>query len=195
MDPSPARSEPSPPLSIGVWQGLADGNPDVDAIYRLVTPAEPVRFDKRPPVALGPGQYCPFNSQNTLWSPAAYPYLYLPVTVSFRFTDILRGYVAQRLLWHHGMHLGFTGASVYQDRNPHDLMRDFEDEIPCYRLVSAIAERLDGVALTDEPLENVVRAYESLVSADLVPKAELPYVHGWAADCRQASSGRSRAAA
>ncbi len=81
---------------VGIVQGLADIEPDVDAIFRLVFDRE-VEFDPGEPVVLDPGTYCPFNSQNTLWpAKEIHPYLYLPSTVSFRFTDILRGYVAVR---------------------------------------------------------------------------------------------------
>ena len=109
-------SEEISPVEVGIWQGLVDNDPDVDAIYRLAVNKE-VRFEDNPPVVLERGYYCPFNSQNTFWSKRTFPYLYLPATTSFRFTDILRGYIAQRLLWEQNLHLGFTGATVYQERN------------------------------------------------------------------------------
>ena len=46
---------------IGMWQGLADSDPDVDAIYRLIDNTE-VFFDKRSPIVLAEGTLCPFNS-------------------------------------------------------------------------------------------------------------------------------------
>ena len=102
---------------IGIWQGLADLDPDVDAIYRLTSNKE-VTFDKGDPIVLGKETWCPFNSQNTLFaSPQFFPLLYLPAFVTFRFTDILRGYVAQPILQAAGYRLGFTEATVYQDRN------------------------------------------------------------------------------
>ena len=66
-------------VEIGVWQGLADLDPDVDAIYRLVHGAKQIRFDKNIPIYLGKGSYCPFNSQNTLWNKKAFPLLYLQI--------------------------------------------------------------------------------------------------------------------
>jgi hypothetical protein len=116
---------------IGIWQGLADLDPDVDAIHRLIFNKN-IEFIKRSPIVLARGTYCPFNSQNTLWQRDMLPYAYLPATVTFRFTDILRGYIAQRCLWEHNNMLGFTQATVYQERNEHDLMKDFRSEIPCY---------------------------------------------------------------
>ncbi|MEO1374822.1 MAG: hypothetical protein AAFW70_10975 [Cyanobacteria bacterium J06635_10] len=64
-----------------IQQGLADDNPDVDAIYRLVMPL-PQEFRKDRRLALGQNSWCPFNSQNTAWWPEAYPLLYLPAYCS-----------------------------------------------------------------------------------------------------------------
>jgi hypothetical protein len=81
-----------------IQQGLANENPDVDAIYRLVNPL-PLNFKNHAPVALPEGNWCPFNSQNTTWFPEAYLLLYLPSYCSFRMTDIWRSFVAQRIAW------------------------------------------------------------------------------------------------
>ena len=47
-----------------VQQGLVDGSPDVDAIWRLVMDRE-FRFDQVKSVHLEPGNWCPFNTQST----------------------------------------------------------------------------------------------------------------------------------
>ena len=92
---------PAQTVACPIQQGLADGNPDVDAIFRLVLPL-PMNFGRKPPIALCRGAWCPFNSQNTSWWPAAYPLLYLPAYCSFRMTDIWRSFVAQRICWENG---------------------------------------------------------------------------------------------
>ena len=66
-----------------IQQGLADLNPDVDAIYRFVGEL-PIEFRNRLPIALGRGSFSPFNSQNTTWFKQAFPLLYLPSFCSFR---------------------------------------------------------------------------------------------------------------
>jgi len=171
-------------LDIGVWQGLADREPDVDAIFRLVFGKE-ITFDEKPPVALPDGMYCPFNSQNTFWTEEAFPYLYLPATVAFRFTDILRGYVAQRLMWDQDLHLGFTGATVYQDRNVHDLMRDFESEVDCYLSIKEIAENIADASYSGDPLDRLVQVYEQLHADGHVSDAELSLINAWTTDFRK----------
>jgi hypothetical protein len=119
------------PRKIGIWQFLANEDPDVDAIYRLVI-NKPITFKESQPVVLDSGTLSPFNSQNTFFNKQAFPLLYLPSFVTFRFTDILRGLVAQPLLWSADLRLGFGQATVRQERNPHDYLKDFESEIPMF---------------------------------------------------------------
>lgn len=165
--------------TVGVWQGLADGDPDVDAIYRLTVGRECI-FDQRPPLVLGRGTISPFNSQNTAFCAELFPLLYLPSTVTFRFTDILRGYVAQPIMWSAGYQLGFVDASVTQVRNPHDYMRDFESEIPCYLDVEAC---IDVVTANIRPeldvAENLVLAYEALTDEGITRPDELRLLGLW----------------
>src|SRR5262249_32966791 len=123
--------------SVGVWQALTDGDPDVDAIYRL-TRGEPCYFEARAPLVLELGTLSPFNSQNTAFRRELFPLLYLPGYVRFRFTDILRGLVAQPIMWDAGYRLGFVGSNTTQIRNEHDLLRDFESELDCYLLSTRI---------------------------------------------------------
>lgn len=167
--------------SIGVWQGLADLDPDVDALYRLLF-GEEIQFRDNESIVLDRGVYCPFNSQNTFWNKAVFPYLYLPATVSFRFTDILRGYIAQRCFWEHGLKLGFTKATVYQERNSHDLMRDFESEVPCYLQVDETVRLLDGLSLSADHESNLIRIYDALIQKGIVDTSEMAIVTSWLND-------------
>ena len=97
-----ARDEAPVPGDLGVHecpiqQGLADADPDVDAVYRMLYPL-PFNFEVgHAPVLLAGGSWCPFNSQNTTFFESAFPLLYLPARCSFRMTDIWRSFVAQRI--------------------------------------------------------------------------------------------------
>ena len=172
------------PCRIGVWQQLADLHPDVDAIQRLVIGGDVV-FDDAEPFALAPHVYCPFNSQNTFWRREAFPLLYLPTTVSFRFTDILRGYVAQRALWEADLLLGFGGATVRQDRNEHDLMSDFIDEIPMYKGVATLVHHLEEMELPANLLTALSEIYAQLEKLGFVRPEELLGVAAWTRDLKQ----------
>jgi hypothetical protein len=181
---SDLRTEEIPPAEVGIWQGLADNDPDVDAIYRL-TINRGVRFENNPPVVLERGYYCPFNSQNTIWSKKTFPYLYLPATTSFRFTDIFRGYIAQRLLWEQNLRLGFTKATVYQERNEHDLMKDFRDEVECYLHTKPLVKLLDSLDLTSQPFSNLKAAYDNLSGHGLIDSRELSILDAWLSDIKR----------
>lgn len=169
-------------VEVGIWQGLADGDPDVDAIYRL-TSNEPCRFEEREPIVLAEGTLCPFNSQNTAFRKELFPLLYLPAFVTFRFTDILRGLVAQPLMQHMGYSLGFTGATVFQERNPHDYLKDFESEIPCYLYSEKIIDAVNGSIMANTSLpNNLYNAYEALHKDGIVTSEELQVLSAWLKD-------------
>ncbi len=164
---------------VGVWQFLADEDPDVDAIYRL-TNNTPIYFKKRPPLVLEKGTPSPFNSQNTFFSKEFFPLLYLPVFVTFRFTDILRGLIAQPLLWNEGARLGFGHATAIQKRNPHDYLKDFESEIPCYLYPEKVIEVVQSSIKAQATLKvNLLNAYKKLHAANIVPENEVTSVHAW----------------
>ena len=167
-----------------IQQGLVDSSPDVDAVWRLVLDRE-VSFDKNPSVWLCPGAWCPFNSQSTWWWPEAYALMYLPSHCSFRMTDIWRSFIAQRCLWELDRGLVFHGPEAIQQRNHHDLMRDFHDEIPGYESNAAIVTSLEELSLKsgEEYIgDNVFACYECLVKKGHIPPSELHLVTAWLKD-------------
>jgi len=167
-----------------IQQGLADGNPDVDAIYRLVLPL-PIDFMKDRRLALAAGAWCPFNSQNTGWFPKAYPLLYLPSYCSFRMTDIWRSFVAQRIAWENGWAVLFKSPDVSQERNEHSLIRDFADEVPGYLNNRNIAIRLEALKLAAGPEnigDNLILCYEEMVGLNVIDAKEMPLVKAWVQD-------------
>ncbi|HET6993925.1 MAG TPA: STELLO glycosyltransferase family protein [Chitinophagaceae bacterium] len=163
---------------VGIWQGLADDDPDVDAIYRL-TSNKPCTFQKKEPLVLEKGTVSPFNSQNTAIQKELFPLLFLPSFVTFRFTDILRGIIAQPILWQHGYRLGFTGATVIQKRNEHDYFKDFESEVPMYlhteKSLEAVSKNISGNTVKDS-LHN---AYEALLKINVVEEREMTVLEEW----------------
>jgi hypothetical protein len=167
-----------------IQQALADENPDVDAIYRLAFPLpQNFRADRR--VALSRGTWCPFNSQNTTWFSDAFPLLYLPAYCPFRMTDIWRSFVAQRIAWENGWSVLFLEPTVRQDRNEHNLMHDFADEVPGYLHNRAIAEELDSLTLRpgrEHLVDNLRLCYERICAKGWIDARELPLLDAWLAD-------------
>ena len=168
-----------------VQQGLCNDNPDVDGIYRLTLPL-PVTFRRSGDIALGNGSWCPFNSQNTTWFKEAFPLMYLPTWCSFRMTDIWRSFIAQRIAWTNGWNILFHDATVYQERNEHNILKDFEDEIPGYLNNGMICEKLMGLELksgTSHIFENMRKCYNIFIESGLVDEKELALLDSWLSDC------------
>ncbi len=167
-----------------IQQGLADGAPDVDAVFRMLHGEESF-FHGGDPLVLGHSGWCPFNSQNTAFFREVFPLLYLPSHCSFRATDIWRGLVAQRLLATCDWNLSFHEADVHQDRNPHDLMKDFHQEVPVYLQTRQVVEILQSLTLGPGPnslTANLRTCYEALAGAGIVGPAEPDLVEAWITD-------------
>jgi hypothetical protein len=175
---------PEREVAVPIQQGLANDNPDVDAIYRLTLPL-PFTFDRSIRVALGAGAWCPYNSQNTIHYAPAFPLLYLPAYCSFRMTDIWRSFVAQRIAWANGWSILFREATVTQDRNDHSLIKDFEDEISGYlgnRRIGAMLDALD-IPAGEANIPAAMRlCYGAMVEGGFVGPEELPLLDAWLAD-------------
>jgi hypothetical protein len=171
--------------SAPIQQGLANGSPDVDAVWRLVLDHE-VTFDDGPNLLLPSGVWCPFNSQNTWWWRPVFPLLYLPSHCSFRMTDIWRSFIAQRCLWELGFEVEFHAADVQQERNEHNLLRDFDDETVGYLRNDDIRRLLEAAPLrrgVDQLLLNIERCYEVLARESVVGPEEPALVRAWLDDC------------
>jgi hypothetical protein len=103
-----------------------DGDPDIDAICRL-SKKPIVKFNSFEPFTTK--QMTPFNSQNTfLHRSVLKDYSVFPYTG--RMDDIWGSYVMQ---YYNPNSVIFAKASVYQARNPQDLIKNLENEIIGYR--------------------------------------------------------------
>jgi hypothetical protein len=163
-------------LPCAVIQGLVDGDPDVDAYYRINVSDKPFTFEKvSEPVALGVHAVCPFNTQNTFWlDRREWYHMYLPISVTFRYTDILRGVVSLYQLWRNGKTIQFTGPTAVQERNPHDLQKDLEMEQPMYDTITQVIG-----ALSQNKDSSLLEVYGKLHEMGVVTDAELACLRVW----------------
>jgi len=171
-----------------IQQGLADRDPDVDSIYRLIFPGIKNFERKDRKIALSKGVWCPFNSQNTTWWKDAFPLLYLPSYCSFRMTDIWRSFIAQRIAWENNWQLLFHGSTVWQERNDHNLMKDFNDELPGYLYNEKICNELDKLSIksgADKLFDNLKICYEKIVHLGFIDSKELNLLDIWIEDLKK----------
>jgi hypothetical protein len=161
---------------VGIIQSLVDGDPDVDAIFRLTSNeyTSNFKFLSGKSCTFNKGVYSQGNTQATLWvNPQLFHLLYIPVTVSFRFCDILKMYVAQRCMWEYDSLFAVTSPFFHQTRNAHDYMKDFDSEISMYKsLYKLLTNTLPSVKLKGE-VEDIIRVYEALEKEGIVKKEEL----------------------
>jgi hypothetical protein len=168
---------------VGLWQCMVDGDPDIDAIHRLIFNKSPA-FATKDALIMGRNVFCAFNSQNTLWlDTVLFPLLYLPSTVSFRFTDILRGYVAQAVINVSSKKWGFYQATAYQERNVHNLMNDFRSEVSMYSNMDEIFHIIyDSCEIKHSISDNLFNCYSELYKNNFVEENELKILNSWLAD-------------
>lgn len=181
-------SESTIRVNAPIQQGLVNNSPDCDAIWHLLLGGSH-NFEPHASVHLPEGTWCPFNSQSTWWWPDAFPLLYLPTHCSFRMTDIWRSFIAQRCIWELGCGLVFHGPEVIQERNEHDLLRDFMDEVPGYQRNHELANILENLSLSkgrETVAANMITCYEALVNAGFFHHDEIKLASLWIHDMRDA---------
>ncbi len=181
---TPAHTNKLIEIEAPIQQGLADNSPDVDAVWRLTQDHE-FYFERNESIALQAGTWCPFNTQSTWWWREAFPLLYLPSYCSFRMTDIWKSFVAQRCLWDMDYQLVFHSAEVNQERNIHNLMKDFDAEISGYlqnEKLTTVLEKTKLLSGKENALRNLVVSYENLIQHEIFPKQEMGLVKAWAED-------------
>ena len=166
-----------------VHHTLCNGNPDVDAIFRLMNKSKNnVKFISNRKYFVSKNSICPFNSQSTIWSKEAFPLLYLPSHCSMRSTDIWRGLIAERILKNDNKNILYSSPIVFQKRNKHDLMMDFKDEVPVYLKNNQIVKILKNIKLKKGKkyyLKNLEICYLELVKQKIFPKNELKILKAW----------------
>ncbi|MEH6585798.1 MAG: STELLO glycosyltransferase family protein [Halioglobus sp.] len=163
-------------VAAGVIQFLVDGNPDVDAIYRLVF-GNDFSLDSRNfdlPIYTF-RNFHPFNSQATLWPRDQYPLMYLPSYCDFRMTDIWRSYIAQHVMYAYGNCVVYAPALVKQQRNEHLIYDDFFGEHEGYKKGLLLLNILDGIEVdsSQEKADSLLTIYSILVDKNFFDPKEL----------------------
>lgn len=195
-----------------IQQGLVAGDQDVDAIWRLTrrrdedncpelfaltvldqtTLSVKVIFrahDEFSPELVLLDSWCPFNSQNTTWFKEAFPLMYIPSFCknAYRMDDIWRSFIAQRIAFENGWGILWGGVTVAQERNPHDLMKDFEQEIPGYLYNRKIVEMLKALKIRPGAdvltlFGNLLFCYFAMIDAGYIEEKELDILGAWCED-------------
>ncbi|MGH8220977.1 MAG: hypothetical protein ACREUT_20780 [Steroidobacteraceae bacterium] len=122
-------------ITADVQADFWNGDPDIDAICRMEHAPE-CKFDEAC-FPMSANRPAPFNSQNTFITRACLEDYFLFPHIG-RMDDIWAAYYVQAK----GCSVVFNRASVYQERNPHDLVRDMRQEYLGYENNLALVEDL-----------------------------------------------------
>ena len=162
------------------FQAIVDGDPDLDAIGRMLYP-EAHYFEDNEPVLLPSSSFCPTNSQATLWKRQILPFLYLPVTSTFRMTDIWRGVLVSGYLRRENLSTVFGKLGFLQERNEHNLVNDFLDEVSGHQFSRKVKSVSDNIWMRDDSefesdSERYLSIYSALVEQRLLKQLDLDCV-------------------
>jgi hypothetical protein len=102
-----------------------------------------------------------------------------------RCTDIWRSLVALAILKNDNKNLLFFGTTMFQKRNFHNLLKDFEQEIPMYlnnKNIFNLLSNLNFKKGIKNYLWNLRLAYKSLIKNNFISKSELVFLNAWIND-------------
>lgn len=171
--------------TVGVFAGLWYGDPDIDAIERVVSQPD-IKMIEQVNVTLAPGTWAPFNSQSTAYRTELAPLMMCLPHVG-RMDDIWASYVARAVMDHIGWLVQYGSPTVRQDRNPHDLFRDIQAEMLGYEHTQHLCDVLRGIELpaTSHVDELLTYVTSHLTALPYVPVGTLNAYDAWSDDIMQ----------
>ena len=167
--------------TVAIVQSLADVDPDVDAISRLAVPNVPFNFSEaRAPKALVLDRraFSPWNAQATLFFKEAFPLLLLPSSVHGRVSDIWRSYFALHVMLDSpDMCMAFSTPWVYQQRNAHTYLADFNSEIPLYQRATELVRHL-----AEPKRGRLLDLYADMYEYGIIEEEDIRLAEAWEQD-------------
>lgn len=173
---------------VGVVNGLVLGDPDCSATERLerkpcVSQHSKMMWDG---MLVDPRTcWSVFNSQNTAFIRELAPLMLLMPHIG-RLDDIWGSLIAQRVMQEMGYGVRYGRPFVVQERNPHDLTRDLEQEMIGIRYTERFADDLRAIPLSADlnAIGNLNRVVEAMESFDYLPHEAFEFAREWVAVVR-----------
>lgn len=180
------------PTPIGVYASLWLGDPDIDAIERIVNDpevTEPFVHTNGLTTSyatLARGTWCPFNSQATAFRAELAPTMFMWPQVG-RYDDIWASYVTRKVMDEAGLHVAYGYPWVRQDRNPHDLLVDLGKEVFGMKHTPHMVDVIRGVDLSHYDARDVMtmtrRIYDVITAeCDYLPEETTNSFRSWLFD-------------
>lgn len=183
----PTAAAPIVAGRIGVCAGLWMGDPDIDAMTRIVQAPVVQAFSAAMDagVAVRPGCMTVFNSQNTGYTAEIAPAMMVLSDVG-RYDDIWASLIAQRIMRERDLLVYFGKPYVWQERNQQDPWRNLEDEMfgmrECSRFARDLMEcDIGGGSVVDQ----LRRIYAHLATKAYLPPSVVEIGRAWCDDVEE----------
>jgi hypothetical protein len=175
--------------SIGVAAMLWTGEPDIDAMERIVNRPNVTRIYGS--MILMPGTWSPFNTQATMIRGEFAPALFMFPHVG-RYDDIWASYVYREIADKRGYGAYHGRPAVHQDRNEHDLVADLEAEIFGMRYNERFIDVVRGATRpgNDTVLGDLAEIYTNIIeNTNFMPKTTVAAMIAWIDDVERILHG------
>jgi len=167
--------------AMGVAEMMVIGDPDIDAIERIVNRPH---INAAKSVALAAGTWAPFNSQATMYRAELAPLMMVWPGVG-RYDDIWASYLARRVMDSLNIGAYYGTPVVRQDRNEHDLLRDLEQEMHGMRHTDTLVQVLREIEFNEShrtTIDKLAHIYTVLNECDFVPLQTKDAFTAWLED-------------
>lgn len=151
-------------VTVGVVAGMCIGDPDIDAIERIVNQPRVGAWGHDPTITLDVGTWAPFNTQNTAYTWHVAPFMQVLKGVG-RYDDIWMSYIARKIMDYYYVLVRYGRPTAVQKRNDHDLFEDMLKEMHGYEYTPRLIQVLRDMEisdLADEPIEMLKVIYDRL---------------------------------
>lgn len=158
---------PISPDTIGIFQGITLGDPDIDAKTRIVYPKP------TPLTMVHEKNYClqhvwsPYNSQNTVFAKKLFPLAFMWSTAG-RSEDIYASYVWQRFLFNNNMYAHVGDAVNFSARGKRNDLRDLALEIETYLKAHEVWDSINKIEEKDSLafINALIRSDNEIISRE-----------------------------
>ena len=171
---------------VGIAAGLWLGDPDIDAVVRLVNKPSVLHFSEllSHGLLVDKNVFAPVNSQNTAYVLELAPLMMVLVDVG-RYDDIWASYIAERVMMDTEYHVHYGKPYVWQERNPQNLWRNLRDEIYGMEFTPRFCSDLLAMKLPEgSVLDKLESLYDQLAGKEYLPPLVCELGKAWCSDVK-----------
>jgi hypothetical protein len=138
-----------PPEEVCLYQGISLGDPDIDAMTRIVYPKPLPLSTIKDKNYLLRNIWSPYNTQNTVLGKELFPLAFMWPFCG-RMDDIYASYTWQKLIFNKGKYVHVGDALNSQDRGVRDMLKvDLHHEVEGYFHNHEVWEEIDSIPSDD----------------------------------------------